>query len=136
MAIICDHLRSSAALPVRSTDPENLYGFAPEPTDFHAELGFRETHCQHTQDLNLGTRLDTTCGIVIATLDGGAPVTLDCYYPVATTSQTRRLLFSGVAAGQHRVVITLSGFFLSPRHVASIGDRPRLTKSCSSDGYD
>jgi hypothetical protein len=28
---------------------------------------------------------------------------------VATTSQTRRLLFSGVAAGQHSVVITLSG---------------------------
>ena len=44
-----------------------------------------------------------------ATLDGGAPVTLDCYYPTATTSQTRRLLFSGVAAGQHKVVITLSG---------------------------
>jgi len=42
-------------------------------------------------------------------LDGGAPVTLDCYYPTATTSQTRRLLFSGVAAGQHTVVITLSG---------------------------
>ena len=44
-----------------------------------------------------------------ATLDGGAPVTLDCYYPTATTSQTRRLLFSGVAAGQHSVTITLTG---------------------------
>jgi hypothetical protein len=68
-----------------------------------------ETHCQSTHDIYVGTRLDTTCGIVTATLDGGASATLDCYYPVATTSQTRRLLFSGVAAGQHRVVITLSG---------------------------
>jgi hypothetical protein len=68
-----------------------------------------ETHCQHTHDIYIGTRLDATCGIVTATLDGGPPVTLDCYYPAATTSQTRRLLFSGVAAGQHRVVITLSG---------------------------
>jgi len=31
------------------------------------------------------------------------------YYPAATTSQTRRLLFAGVAAGQHKIVITLSG---------------------------
>jgi hypothetical protein len=68
-----------------------------------------ETHCQYTHDIYVGTRLDTTCGIVSATLDGGAPATLDCYYPTATTSQTRRLLFSGVAAAQHTVVITLSG---------------------------
>jgi hypothetical protein len=68
-----------------------------------------ETHCQHTHDIYVGTRLDTNCGIVSAALDGGSPVTLDCYYPTATTSQTRRLLFSGVAAGQHQVVITLSG---------------------------
>jgi hypothetical protein len=68
-----------------------------------------ETHCQYAHDIYVGTRLDTNCGIVTATLDGGAPVTLDCYYPTATTSQTRRLLFSGVAAGQHTVVITLTG---------------------------
>ncbi len=68
-----------------------------------------ETHCQSTHDIYVGTRLDTNCGIVSATLDGGAPVTLDCYYPTASTSQTRRLLFSGVATGQHRVVITLTG---------------------------
>jgi hypothetical protein len=68
-----------------------------------------ETHCQHMHDIYVGTRLDTTCGIMTGTLDGGAPVTLDCYYPAATTSQTRRLLFSGVAAGQHEIVITLSG---------------------------
>jgi len=68
-----------------------------------------ETHCQSAHDIYVGTRLDINCGIVTATLDGGAPVTLDCYYPLATTSQTRRLLFPGVAAGQHKVVITLSG---------------------------
>ena len=68
-----------------------------------------ETHCQSTHNIYVGTRLDTNCGIVSATLDGGAPVTLDCYYPTSTTSQTRRLLFDGVAAGQHQVVITLTG---------------------------
>jgi hypothetical protein len=68
-----------------------------------------QTHCQSTHNMYVGTRLDTSCGIVSATLDGGAPVTLDCYYPTATTSQTRRLLFSGVAAGQHSVTITLTG---------------------------
>ncbi|MGD0497538.1 MAG: hypothetical protein ABSC23_03780 [Bryobacteraceae bacterium] len=68
-----------------------------------------QTHCQSTHDIYVGTRLDTNCGIVTATLDGGSPVTLDAYYPQASTSQTRRLLFSGVAPGQHTVVITLSG---------------------------
>jgi len=69
----------------------------------------RRTHCS-TPTLSTSARASNTiCGIVTATLDGGAPVTLDCYYPTATTSQTRRLLFSGIAAGQHKVVITLSG---------------------------
>ncbi len=68
-----------------------------------------ETHCQSAHNIYVGTRLDTNCGIVSAALDGGAPVTLDCYHPAATTSQTRRLLFSGVAAGQHSVTITLTG---------------------------
>jgi hypothetical protein len=68
-----------------------------------------ETHCQYAHSIYVGTRLDTTCGIVTATLDGGAPVTLDGYYPAATTSRTRRLLFAGVAAGQHAAVISLSG---------------------------
>ena len=68
-----------------------------------------ETQCQSTHDIYVGTRLDTNCGIVSAALDGGAPVTLDCYYPAATTSQTRRMLFSGVAAGQHNIVIAITG---------------------------
>ena len=68
-----------------------------------------ETHCGSTHNIYVGTRLDPTCGIVSATLDDGSPVTLDCYYPQATTSQTRRLLFASVPAGQHKVVITLTG---------------------------
>ncbi len=65
-----------------------------------------ETHCAATHNMYVGTRLDTDCGIIQATLDGGAPVTLDCY---GSGVQVRRLLFSGVAAGQHSVVITLTG---------------------------
>jgi hypothetical protein len=66
-----------------------------------------ETHCQSTHNIYAGTRLDDNCGIVQATLDGGAPVSLDCY--ASSGSQVRRLLFAGVAAGQHSVVITLTG---------------------------
>jgi len=58
-----------------------------------------ETHCQSTHDIYVGTRLDTNCGIVSASLDGGTPVTLDCYCPVASTGQLRRPLFTGVPAG-------------------------------------
>ncbi|HJX53492.1 MAG TPA: hypothetical protein VJ801_12065, partial [Polyangia bacterium] len=67
-----------------------------------------ETHCQSTHDIYVGTRLDTNCGIVSASLDGGTPVTLDCYCPVASTGQLRRPLFTGVPAGQHSVVIALT----------------------------
>ena len=55
-----------------------------------------ETHCQSTHDIYVGTRLDTNCGIVSASLDGGTPVTLDCYCPVASAGQLRRPLFTGV----------------------------------------
>ena len=68
-----------------------------------------ETHCGAVCDIYLGTRLDANCGIISASLDGGAPVTLDCYANPATTSQLRRRLFAGVAAGQHSVVLTLTG---------------------------
>lgn len=61
-----------------------------------------ETHCQGTHDIYLGTRLDTDCGKVTATLDGGSPVTVDLY---GSPAQVRRLLFAGVAAGAHTVVI-------------------------------
>jgi hypothetical protein len=38
-----------------------------------------ETHCQSTHDIYVGTRLDGNCGIISAALDGGTPITLDCY---------------------------------------------------------
>ena len=65
-----------------------------------------ETHCQSTHDLYLGTCLDTNCGIISATLDGGAPVTLDCY---GSGVLARRRLFQNVAAGQHTIVISMTG---------------------------
>jgi hypothetical protein len=100
--------------PAPGNDPVNgAFAFWSQGRAIRAAAGGArvtiETHCQHVHDIYLGTRLDTTCGIVAATLDGSAPVTLDCYYPAATTSQTRRLLFSDVTAGQHKVVITISG---------------------------
>ena len=65
-----------------------------------------ETHCQSVHDIYVGTLLDVNCGIVSASLDGGAAVTLDCY---GSGIVTRRLLFAGVAAGAHSVGITLTG---------------------------
>lgn len=65
-----------------------------------------ETHCQSIHDVYLGTWLDTNCGIISATLDGGAPVTLDCY---GSGMLARRRLFQNVAAGQHSIVISMTG---------------------------
>ena len=73
-----------------------------------------ETHCQYTHDIYVGTYLDIDCGQVSASLDGGAPVTFDFY---GSPSSVRRKLFSGVAAGQHSVVITP----LSTKNSASTG---------------
>jgi phage tail sheath gpL-like len=65
-----------------------------------------ETHCQSTHDVYLGTWLDTNCGIIQAALDGGAPVTLDCY---GSGMLALRRLFQNVAAGHHTVVISMTG---------------------------
>ncbi len=65
-----------------------------------------ETHCQSTHDVYLGTWLDTNCGIMQATLDGGAPVTLDCY---GGGVLARRRLFQNVAAGHHTIVLSMTG---------------------------
>ena len=69
-----------------------------------------ETHCGQTHSIYLGTRIDVDCGKVSATLDGGTAVTVDCYAPAAyAQSRVRRLLFAGVAAGAHVVVVTITG---------------------------
>ena len=65
-----------------------------------------KTHCQYTHDVYVGTWLDTNCGIIQATLDGGTPVTLDCYGSVMLA---RRRLFQNVAAGHHTIIISMTG---------------------------
>jgi hypothetical protein len=64
-----------------------------------------QTSCQSPCDLYVGTRLDWNCGILSATLDGGAPITLDTY---GSGVNVRRLLFANVAAGAHTVVLTVT----------------------------
>jgi len=64
-----------------------------------------ETHCQYTHDVYMGTWLDTSCGIISATLDGGTPATLDCY---GSGVLARRRLFQNVAAGYHTIVISMT----------------------------
>ncbi len=75
-----------------------------------------ETHCGQTHDIYVGTRLDYDTGIIEARLDGGSPVYIDCWAWGASSlesqgnaRQVRRKLFSGVSAGQHEVVIRLTG---------------------------
>jgi hypothetical protein len=73
-----------------------------------------ETHCGAAHNIYLGTRLDANCGIVSAALDGGAPVTVDCY---GAGLPVRRKLFAGAAAGKHSVTLTLA----STKNAASGG---------------
>jgi hypothetical protein len=68
-----------------------------------------ETHCGATHDIYIGARLDFDCGIVEVAVDGGAPVAVDCYAAAGDARQVRRLVASGVAAGQHSVTIMLTG---------------------------
>jgi hypothetical protein len=64
-----------------------------------------EMHCQSPHDIYVGTWLDWNCGIISAALDGGTPVTLDCY---GSGMLVRRRLFANVAPGKHSVVLTLT----------------------------
>jgi phage tail sheath gpL-like len=64
-----------------------------------------ETHCQSSHDIYLGTWLDSNCGFIQATLDGAAPVALDCY---GSGVLARRLLFANVPAGEHSIVLEMT----------------------------
>ncbi len=64
-------------------------------------------HAAH--DLYIGTSLYKDRGIVSISLDSDAPTSLDCYLNCEPSVQTRRLVRSGVAAGDHVVVITVTG---------------------------
>ena len=60
-------------------------------------------------DLYLGTTLRNTCGSVQVSIDGGAPMTLDCALSNEAPINTRRLLRTGVSAGEHAVELTSLG---------------------------
>lgn len=61
--------------------------------------------CPYPHDLYLGTGLHSNRGLIGVRLDGEAETTLNCYLDAATAVNTRRLLRSGVSAGEHSVVL-------------------------------
>jgi hypothetical protein len=65
--------------------------------------------CQSTHDLFVGTSLYTDRGIVSVSLDGDTATDLDCYLAAEPPVNTRRLVRSSVAAGEHTLVITVTG---------------------------
>jgi hypothetical protein len=72
-------------------------------------------HCHAVHDLYLGTSLYKDRGIVSVSVDSHPTTTLDCFLWVDAPVVTRRLLQNGMAAGEHTVVLTVSG----NRHVAA-----------------
>lgn len=64
--------------------------------------------CQYTHDLYLGTALYSDRGKFALTLDGSGLTTLDCYLNVASQVVTRRKIASGVSAGDHVLVLTVT----------------------------
>jgi hypothetical protein len=64
-----------------------------------------ETHCGAAHSIYLGTRLDTNCGIVNVSIDGGTPLAVDCY----GSGMQVRVKIADVAAGQHSVAVTFPG---------------------------
>ncbi len=64
--------------------------------------------CSQAHDLFLGTSLYTDRAIVSVSVDDDAATTLDCYLNTSSELVTRRILRSGMSAGQHTAVITLA----------------------------
>lgn len=63
--------------------------------------------CSSTHDLYVGTSLYSDRGRWTCTIDGGAPVTLDCYLSVLSAVVTRRKIASAVPPGEHFVTLTV-----------------------------
>lgn len=64
--------------------------------------------CQYVHDLYVGTALHTSCGELHISVDGVSQPDVDLYAASAIPLTTRRLLKSGVAAGAHTVLLTVS----------------------------
>lgn len=58
-------------------------------------------HCQSTHDLYLGTSLYVDRGVWGISIDGGSEIDLDTYLSTAAQVNARRLIRSGMSAGQH-----------------------------------
>jgi hypothetical protein len=67
-------------------------------------------NCQYTHNLYLGTAVSTAGGTFSAKVDGAAVNPVSAYSLQSSASPTsgRRLIASGVAAGQHTVVLTVA----------------------------
>jgi len=66
-----------------------------------------EYHCQHTHDLYIGVSLYTDRGKWGVVLDGDSETLYSSYLATSSPVVTRQLVRSGVAAGAHRVTLTL-----------------------------
>ncbi len=64
--------------------------------------------CQYVHDLYVGASLRPSGGKMTSTVDGGAAATVDTYVRDAGETAGRLLIASGVAAGSHVVVLTVS----------------------------
>ena len=73
-------------------------------------------HCQHAHDVWVGTALYKDKGIVDVSLDGDTATALDCYLNAEPPVLTRRRVRAGVAAGQHELLLTLTG----TKHASSL----------------
>jgi hypothetical protein len=90
-------------------DANNLWrGFARVSNTTGDQVRVRY-HCQHTHDLWLGTALYKDKGIVQVSLDGDTPTPLDCYLDAEPPVMTRRRVRAAVAAGQHELLVTVTG---------------------------
>jgi len=61
-----------------------------------------------SHDLYLGSSLYSDRGKFTCVLDGGAPVSIDCYLNSSAAVQTRRLIATSVAGGDHTLVLTVA----------------------------
>lgn len=66
-------------------------------------------NCGRTHDVYLSTVLYVNCGIVTVSIDGGSPITVDCYILNDSQVVARRLLATNLRSGLHSVTITVTG---------------------------